>query len=75
MEKAAKIVPQADILIVIGTSLVVYPAAGLVDLADHGVPKYIIDPSTPELVDYSEWEHIKERAAVGTPELVNRLLG
>lgn len=74
MEKAANIVPKADILIVIGTSLVVYPAAGLVDLVDHGIPKYIIDPSTPELVDFTGWEHIKKRAAVGTPDLVDQLL-
>lgn len=74
MEKAASIVPQADILIVIGTSLVVYPAAGLVDLASPSIPKYIIDPEVPELSGYSDWEHIKERAAVGTPALVDKLL-
>lgn len=74
MEKAAEIVPQADILIVIGTSLVVYPAAGLVDLAPAEIPKYIIDPSTPELRDFSGWEHIKQRAAKGTPKLVSNYL-
>jgi NAD-dependent deacetylase len=74
MEKAAEIVPQADILIVIGTSLVVYPAAGLVDLVTAGVPKYIIDPSTPELRNFLGWEHIKKRAAEGTPELVEKIL-
>lgn len=74
MEKAAEIVPQADILVVIGTSLVVYPAAGLVDLAPAGIPKYIIDPSAPELRDISSWEHIKKRAAIGTPELVDKIL-
>lgn len=73
MEKAARIVPRADILIIIGTSLVVYPAAGLTDYAESGIPKYIIDPANPELYDNSGWEHIKERAAVGTPKLVNRL--
>lgn len=74
MEKAAQIVPKADILIVIGTSLVVYPAAGLVDLADQDIPKFIIDPSIPDLMDYSGWEHIQERAEVGTPDLVEQLL-
>lgn len=74
MNKAAKIVPQADILIVIGTSLVVYPAAGLVDLAGKEIPKYIIDPSIPDLMDYSGWEHIQKRAANGTPKLVKQLL-
>lgn len=74
MRKAADLVPKADILIVIGTSLVVYPAAGLVDLAARGIPKYIIDPSTPELGDFSGWEHLKQRASDGTPKLVHKLL-
>lgn len=74
MEKAAQIVPSADILIVIGTSLVVYPAAGLTDYARKGIPKYIVDPNMPELYDDSGWEHIQERAAVGVPKLVDRLL-
>lgn len=74
MEKAATIVPQADILIVIGTSLVVYPAAGLVDLASDNIPRYIIDPKFPELRDLSRWSHIKKRAAEGTPKLVENLL-
>ena len=74
MRKATGIVPEADILIVIGTSLVVYPAAGLVDLAPGNIPKYVVDPETPELVNNSEWTHFKERAATGTPKLVSQLL-
>lgn len=74
MEKAATIVPRADILIVIGTSLVVYPAAGLVDLASDKIPKYVIDPAFPELRDLAKWEHVKKRAAEGTPGLVEKLL-
>lgn len=74
LEQAARVVEQADLLIVIGTSLVVYPAAGLVDYATPGIPKYIIDPATPELSSFHGWEHIKSRAAEGTPELVDKLL-
>lgn len=74
MKQAAEIVPQADVLIVIGTSLVVYPAAGLVDLASPGIPKYMIDPARPELRNFSGWEHLKQRAAMGTPQLVEDLL-
>lgn len=74
MEKAAVLMPEADILIVIGTSLLVYPAAGLVDYAPDQIPKYIIDPSKPDLFDYSGWNHIQERAAVGTPKLVQELI-
>lgn len=74
MRKAAEIVPNADILIVIGTSLVVYPAAGLVDLVDQQIPKYIIDPAIPELQNFTGWQHLQQTAANGTPELVSNLL-
>lgn len=74
MERAANLVPQAEIIIVIGTSLVVYPAAGLVDYAPSGIPRFMIDPANPELYDYSGWEHIRKRAAEGTPELVDHLI-
>ncbi|HKL18407.1 MAG TPA: NAD-dependent deacylase [Halalkalibaculum sp.] len=74
MEKAAQIVPEAEILIVIGTSLVVYPAASLTDYARPSIPKFIIDPNKPELYDDTDWEHLEERAAVGTPKLVERLI-
>lgn len=73
MRKASEMMPEADILIVIGTSLVVYPAAGLVDLVPDGIPKYVIDPATPELIDDS-WKHLKKRAETGAPQLVNTLL-
>lgn len=74
MMKASQIVPEADHLIVIGTSLVVYPAAGLVDLVPPDIPKYVVDPDTPELTNNREWIHYQERAATGTPKLVSELL-
>lgn len=74
MEKAARMIPEADILIVIGTSLIVYPAAGLVDYTSAKIPKYIIDPSSPDVVGYKGWKHIEKTAAEGTPELVDQLL-
>lgn len=74
LEEAAEITSKADILIVIGTSLVVYPAASLIDYAKEGIEKHIIDPSEPELYDRSGWNHIKEKAGSGTPKLVNKLI-
>lgn len=44
IETAAKIVQKADILVIIGTSLNVYPAAGLIDYTKPGTPIYLIDP-------------------------------
>lgn len=46
IETAARIVQKADIVVIIGTSLNVYPAAGLVDFANAGVPIYLIDPKS-----------------------------
>ena len=74
MEVAAELLPQADILIVIGTSLVVYPAAGLIDYAPASVPKFIVDPNQPELYDTSGWEHIQKPAIEGVPQLVENLI-
>jgi len=74
IETAAAIMPEADILIVIGTSLVVYPAAGLVDYAPEEADKFIVDPSIPELRRDENWQHYKERASEGVPKVVNKLL-
>ena len=75
MEKAAGIMQEAELLMVIGTSLVVYPAAGLVDFAPAGIPRYLIDPARPELISLEGWTYIPRKAAQGTPELAEKLLG
>lgn len=49
MPKAVRVVEQADILVVIGTSLAVYPAAGLVNYTKPGTPIFVIDPNRPEV--------------------------
>lgn len=49
LEEAINIVKKADILIVIGTSLQVYPAAGLIELASPKIPLYYIDPNPTNL--------------------------
>jgi NAD-dependent deacetylase len=74
MEVAAQHVEECDILLIIGTSLVVYPAAGLVHSVQPGTPIYVVDPSKPSLFGVRDVEFITETAAVGTPVLVQRLL-
>lgn len=74
IETAAEVVAVADIFIVIGTSLAVYPAAGLVDFTREGIPKYIIDPSVPELFSYEGWNHIRKKASEGMTELKQILM-
>ena len=63
IELAAEIVASADILVIVGTSLQIYPAAGLVDYARPGVPVYLIDPN--EVQSRRDVVCIKEKASVG----------
>lgn len=52
IEPAAQTVRQADILVIIGTSLAVYPAAGLISYAPPGIPVYYIDPNPAPVPPY-----------------------
>ena len=65
----------ADIFIVIGTSLNVYPAAGLVYYIKPGTPVYLIDPKTEMLSGVKNLTVYCETAGTGVPKLVNQLLG
>lgn len=65
IEKAAALVADADVLIVVGTSLNVYPAAGLLDYAAHGADIYIIDPAEVKYSGHRKIIFIKEKASVG----------
>ena len=73
-ERAAAIVGGADILIVVGTSLAVYPAASLVRYARPEVPVYVVDPGHPDTTGIrNPLTFIHKRAAEGMPELVDLL--
>lgn len=77
-EKAVKIVREADIFLVIGTSLTVQPAASLVRYAHSEVPKFIINPGeayNPYDDDLPEgYVHIKEKASTGVETFIDRLI-
>jgi NAD-dependent deacetylase len=70
---AAVFAQQADIFVVIGTSLAVYPAAGLLDLVPDHVPKYIIDKNIPSVKRMPGLELIEKKATEGVAELLERL--
>jgi NAD-dependent deacetylase len=74
IEDAVEITRQADAFAVIGTSLVVYPAAGLIDYVPPGVPIYLVDPNDIPLPRYREVDFIKEKASKGLPVLKTKLL-
>ena len=74
-DRATRIVAKADILVVVGTSLAVYPAASLVHYVDRNVPIYLVDPGQPDVrLIRNPLTHIRERAAVGMPELLEKLI-
>lgn len=71
--KAKRIMGDADICVVIGTSFNVYPAAGLVDFVKHGNPIYYIDPNPTNIPDYLNIQVIKATATKGVKELISKL--
>ncbi len=74
METAAALSSAAELFIIVGTSLNVYPAAGLVDHVPAGTPKYLIDPQAVTK-DYIQNITVKrEKAGIAVPELVKNLL-
>ncbi len=77
LDPAAKICESADIIIIIGTSMIVYPAAGLVSFAKKDAAIYYIDPNpniSYELKQLKNLKIIKENATIGVPQLVEKLI-
>lgn len=69
IEKAIEVVSVAEIFVVIGTSLVVYPAAGLVNYAPRFAPKFIIDKSIPYTGNIPSLTVIEKPATAAVKEL------
>jgi len=74
LDVAAKEVMKADIFIVVGTSLQVYPAASLIDYASDNIPKYVVDPNLPHVSQRPNLHLIQKKGTVGIPKLVNDLM-
>ncbi len=70
MEEAAKRVREANIFLIIGTSLVVYPAAGLVDYVPPFVPKFVVDKKIPFLPGIPNITAIEKPATDGMKEVL-----
>lgn len=75
LETAIEITMQANILLIIGTSMQVYPAASLVNYVKKGTPIYFIDPKpSVNASDFEKLKIIPQTAAHGVPNLVTKLL-
>lgn len=75
IEKAMELVSEADIFVVIGTSMVVYPAAGLIRCVRPGVPVFYIDPHPAAVEGVSNLTVIPEKASTGVGKLIEILRG
>ncbi|WP_418983137.1 Sir2 family NAD-dependent protein deacetylase [Alistipes sp.] len=73
-ERAAAIAARADVMVVVGTSLAVYPAASLVRYVRADVPIFVVDPGMPDTSGIrNPLTHIRRRAAEGMPLLAEQL--
>ncbi|MGI4022072.1 MAG: SIR2 family NAD-dependent protein deacylase [Janthinobacterium lividum] len=73
IEKAAMICSDAAIFMLVGTSLAVYPAAGLIDYVPDEVLKYIIDPKIPTISSVKNSIKVEEKATVGVVKVAEML--
>jgi len=74
MDEAVRITSSADIFVVIGSSLNVYPAAGLTGYAPARASLWLIDPNDVQVPGYREVQVIREKASAGVAILTKRLL-
>lgn len=74
IEEAIPLMRSADIFVLVGTSLAVYPAAGLVDYVDDEVPKYILDRKIPRVNHYANVIPIEKAATESIEDLKSLLL-
>ena len=72
IEDAAEVAATADVLLVVGTSLQVYPAAGLLHYAPTGCPVYVIDPHQPP-AGRAGVRYVPEAASTGVPKVLREL--
>lgn len=73
IEEAVPVVYSADIFVVVGTSLVVYPAAGLINYVELNTPKYVVDKKIPYMSPMKSLTLIEKPATEGVKELIELL--
>lgn len=72
LEEAVRLAQKADIFVVVGTSLNVYPAASLVHYVQSEVPVYVVDPNSVAIND-SRWHYIRLGASEGMKEFIKQI--
>ena len=74
MEVAAKHASQAEIFLVVGTSMVVYPAASLINYVPWETLKYLVDPKLPDIGEIPNLKMIEDKASTGMESVKRELL-
>ena len=74
IEEAAVVASTAELFVVIGTSMVVYPAAGLIDYIPRSIPVFLIDPNDVAVPVYRHVHFIREKAGAGVAQLKEILI-
>lgn len=74
IEVAARYASSADIFLIVGTSLMVYPAAGLINYVPYDTPKFLVDPKLPEISYVRNIEMVAEVASLGMEKIKSRLI-
>lgn len=73
MDVAQSLIKEADIFVVVGTSLTVHPSAGLVKYAHPLIPKFIIDPGEIKNIPL-DFTHIQMSATIGMKAFIDHLI-
>jgi NAD-dependent deacetylase len=74
IEVAAKIVAEADVFLIVGTSMAVYPAAGLIHYVPAQAMKYVVDPKLPDIGRMPLLKLIEDKASTGMEKVKKELL-
>ncbi len=74
IEVASRIASDADIFLIVGTSMVVYPAAGLVHYVRREIPKFVVDPNLPDVGSIPFTTMIAEKASIGMELIKQKLI-
>lgn len=74
IEVAADHAAKADIFLVVGTSMLVYPAAGLIHYVGYDVPKFVVDPKLPDIGNIPQLTMYAEKASTGMEKVRSELM-
>jgi NAD-dependent deacetylase len=74
MEAAMHYALTADVFLIVGTSMAVYPAAGLIHYVAEDIPKFLVDPNIPQISTIQNLTFIQEKASTGLDRLRTQLI-